>query len=53
MIDRFRAGGTPPNEPRRSGGVNDWNAVVTVYDTEGYRMAKRLMSRYGEIDMTD
>ena len=33
--------------------MKDWNAVVTVYDQEGYRMAKRLMSRFGKIDSTD
>jgi len=33
--------------------VKDWNAVVTVYDKDGYRLAKRLMSRFGRIDSTD
>ena len=33
--------------------MKDWNAVVTVYDKDGYRLAKRLMSRFGRIDSTD
>jgi len=33
--------------------MKDWNVVVTVFDEEGYRLAKRLMSGYGQIDTTD
>jgi tRNA(Ser,Leu) C12 N-acetylase TAN1 len=33
--------------------MKDWNVVVTVFDEDGYRLAKRLLPRYGEIDATD
>lgn len=33
--------------------MKDWNVIVTAYDEEGYRVAKRLMSRFGQIDSTD
>ena len=33
--------------------MKDWNVVVTVFDEDGYRLAKRLLPRYGEIGATD
>lgn len=33
--------------------MKDWNVVVTVFDEDGYRLAKRLLPRYGEIGVTD
>jgi tRNA(Ser,Leu) C12 N-acetylase TAN1 len=33
--------------------MKDWNVVVTVFDEEGYRLAPRLLSPFGEIRSTD
>jgi len=33
--------------------MKDWNVVVTVFDEEGYRLAKRLLPRYGPTEKTD
>jgi tRNA(Ser,Leu) C12 N-acetylase TAN1 len=33
--------------------MKDWNVVVTVFDKPGFRLAKRLMARFGKIEETD
>jgi len=33
--------------------MKDWNVVVTVFDEDGYRLAKRLLPRYGQIGATE
>ena len=33
--------------------MKDWNVVVTVFNEDDYRLAKRLLPRYGEIGVTD
>lgn len=33
--------------------MKDWNVVVTVFDEEGYKLAPRLLSRFGKIGSTD
>lgn len=32
--------------------MKDWNVVVTVFDEEGYRLARRLLPRFGSVGTT-
>lgn len=33
--------------------MKDWNVVVTVFDQQGYRSAKSLLSKFGNVGQTD